>query len=262
MLGDLSVGEFTRLMVSITAWVAPQQGCTYCHNADDRFSSDALYTKVVARRMLQMTRHINATWKPHVADTGVTCYTCHRGQPVPANIWFMNAGSPHASGYAGNQAGQNAPAPAVGYHRCRTIRSRPFLDRTRTIRVVSTAALPERQSPLDQADRVDLRPDDAHVQVAGRQLHVLPQHAAHSPTGTRARRRATVAWYGIRMVRDLNTHYLDPLASTFPAKRALGPDGDAPGRSTARPATRAPTSRSVARACCPTIPESAKCARW
>ena len=34
--------------------------------------------------------HINADWKRHVAATGVTCYTCHRGQPVPANIWFSN----------------------------------------------------------------------------------------------------------------------------------------------------------------------------
>jgi photosynthetic reaction center cytochrome c subunit len=38
--------------------------------------------------------------------------------------------------------------------------------------------------------------------------------------------RAT-AWYGIRMARDLNTAYLDPLAGTFPANR-LGPTGDVP----------------------------------
>ena len=44
--------------------------------------------------MLQMMQHINATWKTHVAETGVTCYTCHRGKPVPANIWFNNPG-PH-----------------------------------------------------------------------------------------------------------------------------------------------------------------------
>ena len=35
VLGDLSVGEFTRLMVSMTAWVAPDQGCTYCHKAGE-----------------------------------------------------------------------------------------------------------------------------------------------------------------------------------------------------------------------------------
>ena len=38
--------------------------------------------------------------------------------------------------------------------------------------------------------------------------------------------RAT-AWYGIRMARDLNTTYLDPLAGVYPANR-LGPTGDVP----------------------------------
>ncbi len=50
--------------------------------------------------MLQMTRAINAQWKQHVADTGVTCYTCHRGQPVPAEVWTKNPGGPHAGGMA------------------------------------------------------------------------------------------------------------------------------------------------------------------
>jgi len=68
-------------MLAITQWVAPEQGCAYCHNGDN-LADDGLYTKIVARRMLQMTRHINKDWKEHVASTGVTCYTCHRGQPV------------------------------------------------------------------------------------------------------------------------------------------------------------------------------------
>ena len=38
----------------------------------------------------------------------------------------------------------------------------------------------------------------------------------------------TTAWYGIRMVRDLNNDYLDPLQKVLPANR-LGPAlGDAP----------------------------------
>ena len=42
----------------------------------------------------------------------------------------------------------------------------------------------------------------------------------------RAPQRAT-AWYGIRMVRDLNNAYLVPLAATFPPNRH-GPAGDGP----------------------------------
>jgi photosynthetic reaction center cytochrome c subunit len=37
----------------------------------------------------------------------------------------------------------------------------------------------------------------------------------------------TVAWHGIRMVRELNTDYLLPLGKVLPANR-LGPTGDAP----------------------------------
>ena len=33
------------------------------------------------------------------------------------------------------------------------------------------------------------------------------------------------AWHGIRMARDLNTQYMEPLTKTFPAER-LGPTGD------------------------------------
>ena len=69
VLGDLDVGAFTRLMASITTWVAPQQGCAYCHSLNN-MASDAVYTKVVARRMIQMVRHINSDWTTHVADHG------------------------------------------------------------------------------------------------------------------------------------------------------------------------------------------------
>ena len=48
VLGSLSVGQFTRLMVSITNWVAPTQGCAYCHNTAN-MADDGIYTKVVAR---------------------------------------------------------------------------------------------------------------------------------------------------------------------------------------------------------------------
>ena len=93
VLGDLSTAQFNRLMVSLAAWVAPNDGgCVYCHNPAN-FADDEKYTKVVARRMLQMTQHINSEWKTHVAETGVTCYTCHRGHPVPSAIWFTQSHS-------------------------------------------------------------------------------------------------------------------------------------------------------------------------
>ncbi|HEX2942098.1 MAG TPA: photosynthetic reaction center cytochrome c subunit family protein, partial [Rhodopila sp.] len=35
VLKDESVGNFTRLMASMTTWVAPVQGCAYCHNVQN-----------------------------------------------------------------------------------------------------------------------------------------------------------------------------------------------------------------------------------
>jgi len=73
VLGHLSEGEFLRIMTAITEWVMPEQGCGGCHS--DNLADDSMYTKVVARRMLQMTQDINAKWTNHVAPAGVTCYT-------------------------------------------------------------------------------------------------------------------------------------------------------------------------------------------
>ena len=112
VLGHLSEGEFLRIMTAITEWVMPEQGCGGCHS--DNLADDSMYTKVVARRMLQMTQDINAKWANHVAPAGVTCYTCHRGQQVPQYVWFQDPG-PMTPAYLGNRNGQNAPAESVPF---------------------------------------------------------------------------------------------------------------------------------------------------
>ncbi|MBV2359379.1 photosynthetic reaction center cytochrome c subunit [Thalassococcus sp. CAU 1522] len=93
VLGDLTEDNFNRVMNAITNWVAPEQGCAYCHGDVDleQYGEDNLYTKVVARNMIQMTQAINDGWDGHVnanKQVGVNCYTCHRGQNVPSDIWF------------------------------------------------------------------------------------------------------------------------------------------------------------------------------
>lgn len=226
VVGDLGVGEFTRLMVSITGWVAPEQGCTYCHKAGEDFSSDALYTKVVARRMLQMTRHINADWKTHVAETGVTCYTCHRGQPVPANLWFAPPVDPHAAGMLGNRAGQNAPATSVALASLPNDPFTPYLDQAADIRVIGVDALPNgnRKSVKQTEFTYGLM---MHMSKSlGVNCTYCHNTRSFAEWNTSSPQRA-VAWYGIRMARDLNAQYLDPLAGVFPPNR-LGPTGDVP----------------------------------
>jgi photosynthetic reaction center cytochrome c subunit len=226
VLNDLGVGEFTRLMVAMTQWVAPEQGCTYCHAAGADFSSDALYTKVVARRMLEMTRNINTDWKAHVADTGVTCYTCHRGQPVPANVWFTNSAPNRPQGMAGNRAGQNAPSPQVGMTSLPYDPFTPFLGQAQEIRVVS-------DKPLQEGNRHSIKQTEwtyalmMHMSDAlGVNCTYCHNSRSFSAWDLSTPQRAT-AWHGIRMVRDINGNYMDPLAKVFPANR-LGPEGDGP----------------------------------
>jgi photosynthetic reaction center cytochrome c subunit len=226
VLGDLSVGQFTQLMIDITAWVAPQQGCNYCHNPTD-LSDDAVYTKVVSRRMLQMTQHINADWKPHVADTGVTCFTCHRGNNVPANVWYRAAEPTKTRGVLGNRAGQNAPAMQVGLTSLPNDPFSTYLGTTDEIRVVSTSALPQGTHPsmIQQTEA-----------TYGLMIHMSKALGVNCTYCHNTRSFAswemstpqrTTAYYGIRLVRDLDANYLTPLASVLPANR-LGPTGDAP----------------------------------
>jgi photosynthetic reaction center cytochrome c subunit len=217
VLGDLDVAEFQRLMASITAWVAPTQGCAYCHGADGNFASDALYTKVVARRMLQMTRHINADYKSHVAQVGVTCYTCHRGQPVPSYIWFDQNSPAAGMAVASSVAGDSALPSAI---------FKPFLDEAKEIRVNSTTALPsgDRQSIKQAEYTYGLM---IHMSNAlGVNCTFCHNTRAFSNWAQSTPQRVN-AWYGIRMVRELNVDYLESLNGVFPAKR-LGPLGDVP----------------------------------
>lgn len=229
VLGDLSVPEFSRLMTAITEWVSPEQGCTYCHAEGGDFASDSVYTKIVSRRMLQMTQHINANWQDHVAETGVTCYTCHRGQNVPAYIWFTGADPDDPRGLVGNQAGQNAPAPSVGLASLPEDPFAQFLAQQQerdAIRVVSNTALPT-------GNRKSIKQTEwtyALMMHFSDSLGVNCTYCHNTRSfmsWDQSTPQRAIGWYGIRMVSDLNQNYLEPLGPQYPHDR-LGPLGDAP----------------------------------
>ncbi len=226
VLGDLSVGQFTRLMTAITAWVSPEQGCNYCHEAAN-LASDALYTKVVSRRMIQMTQHVNEQWTDHVGNVGVTCYTCHRGLNVPAEIWFEDPGPKQAYGTMGYRAGQNIAAPAVGLSSLPYDPfSKYFNAEPDNIRVVSDTALPT-GSTINIKDTEHTYGLMMHMSTAlGENCTYCHNTRAFSKWEQSTPQRIT-AWHGIQMVRDLNTGWLDPLQPVYPENR-LGPLGDAP----------------------------------
>lgn len=226
VLGDVSAGEFTRLMVNMTTWVAPDTGCAACHDVAD-FAADTLYTKVVARRMLEMVRHINTNWTEHVAQTGVTCYTCHRGKLVPDKIWFNDPGPQQAAGWSQIPAGQNHPTAVAGGAALPLDPFTTFLSGSNEIRVQSTTALRDgnlrsiKQAEwtyslmMHMSQALGVNCDYCHNSRAFRDW-------AQSPP------QRLTAWHGIRMARDLNNNHLDPLKDILPAGRLGAALGDAP----------------------------------
>lgn len=222
VLGDLSVGQFTRLMASMATWIAPEQGCAYCHNLAN-FADDSKYTKVVSRRMVEMTQRINADWKNHVGATGVTCYSCHRGQPVPSNIWFKTDPQPYGSNFMGDKAGQNHPSPVVNLSSLPNDPFTPFLLGDEEIRVGGKTALPSgnRQSIKQAEWTYGLM---THMSTA---LGVNCTYCHNTQSFGKwegGPDKRVKAWYGIRMARDLNLTYMESLVEVFPAHRkgALG----------------------------------------
>ncbi len=223
VLGGLSSGQFTRLMVSMASWIAPKEGCIYCHNPAN-FAEDSKYTKVVARRMIQMTQHINADWTQHVADTGVTCYTCHRGNNIPKEIWFKRDSTPAGANFIGDKSGQNEPAPSVGLSSLPNDPFTPFLLGAEGIRVGGVTALPNgNRHSIKQAEWTYGLMTHMSASLGVNCTYCHNTRSFSSWEGNPPQR--ATAWYGIRMVRDLNTQYLEPLLGTFPHER-LGETGD------------------------------------
>ncbi len=226
VLADLSQEQFDRLMLGITQWVSPEQGCAYCHD-EEKLEADTKYTKPVSARMLQMTAHINKEWKNHVGETGVTCYTCHRGKPVPDGIWFTDPGPPAAKGAAGNKFGHNVPTPDNG---STSLPYDPFTTFLKVddkpIRIIPTKALP----PTPGAGATIRHTEESYslmMHISGA-LGVNCTYCHNSRSffaWDQSTPQRTTAWHGINLVRELNTKFMEPLTSTFPANR-LGPTGD------------------------------------
>jgi photosynthetic reaction center cytochrome c subunit len=231
VLGDLSVGEFTRHMLALTQWVAPDEGCTYCHAAN--LAEDSKYTKVVARRMIEMTRHLNVDWKQHTGGgegTGVTCYTCHRGQHIPEKVWFTAATPKNnrvGPGF-GDDAGQNRAEPSIALA---SLPYDPFSsmlaggkEGSDMIRVQGVQALPQddHRSSIKQAEYTYSLMNHISISLG---VNCTFCHNTQSFQQWDGPVQRVTAWHGINMARDLNSSYMTPLTGTFPAER-LGPTGD------------------------------------
>ena len=224
VLGDLSSDQFNQFMASITEWVSPEQGCAYCHN-EENLASDEVYTKVVARRMIQMTQHINVNWKDHVGDVGASCYTCHRGQPVPAEVWSTDAGPKSKGPGLGWRDGQNVVGKYVGNTSMSTNALEAYLLNDTPIRVHSLKALPDGTNTTTTKETENTWALMMHMSESlGVNCVTCHNSRAFNDWDQSPPQRVT-AWHGIRMARDVNVSYMAGLTPVFPDNRK-GPEGD------------------------------------
>ncbi len=225
VLGNISTDEFNYLMAAITEWVAPDEGCNYCHNPAN-MASDEVYTKVVARRMIQMNQDINSQWTDHVGGTGVTCWTCHAGNNIPENVWTLPEDGGHPS-IADNRRGQNNPVAATAYSSLPEAAVARYLlngDTTAGIRVQSTGMHPgdNTTTTMDTEQTYALMVHMSEsLGVNCTYCHNTQSFGDWSISGP----PRTTAWHGIQMVGNINEAYVTPLTGEFPDNR-LGPAGD------------------------------------
>ncbi len=217
VLTDVSAAEFMRLQHAITNWVAPKQGCGFCHTGED-YASDANPRKVAARTMLQMVRHLNSSWKGHVNPSGVTCYTCHRGQPVPPQVWFPEA-PPNRRPMIDRQENWDEAADTVRKFFPDDSFSEYFLQ-NEPIAVQGNNALPNgtvsSQIVTKRIYEVMMQMSDGIGVNCG---------FCHNSRDFASWEQSTPyrwnAYHAIQLVRDLNRNFLPQVAKTLPQTRTL-----------------------------------------
>jgi photosynthetic reaction center cytochrome c subunit len=179
--------------------------------------------------MIEMTQHVNADRKKHLCDTGVTCYTSHRGKPVPAEIWFAPADRKYAANSVmGDLAGQNIANKAAALSSLPYDPFTPYLKDAQPIRVNGTEALKLTGAGANRTSTKQAEFTYSLMMHMSDSLGVnctFCHNTRNFASWTEAPPQRVTAWHGIRMARDLNNAYMEPLTATFPAQR-LGPKGD------------------------------------
>ncbi|QJF53319.1 photosynthetic reaction center cytochrome PufC [Roseobacter ponti] len=234
VLGDLTEDNFNRVMNAMTQWVSPEQGCAYCHGDGDpeTYGEDALYTKVVSRRMIQMTQNINENWGGHVnavGEVGVNCYSCHRGENVPSEIWFNISPVNEAAG--GWASVQNR---ATSVSQSTSLPSNALEVYLTDYEPVNVHALESREEGVPGIDNASIQKTEMTYSLMNYFSNSLGVNCVfcHNSRAFYDPEQITPQWatalLGRQMVIELNQEYLIPLEAEYPEDR-LGPIyGDAP----------------------------------
>lgn len=231
VLGGVSTERFNHLMANMNNWVVPaglpesEQGCNYCHNPNN-MASDEKYQKVAARKMIQMTQTINAQYTSHVKQTGVTCWTCHRGNAIPLNRWSIDG--PEGNGtITGQRWGQNKPDPRVAFASLPGgTASKYFLgSSSMAARVNNPGIHPSPNHVVSTKDAENVYGVMMRMSTALGVNCTYCHNTGSFQSWNMSQPTRALAWYGIKMVQNSNENYVTPLSAVLPASQK-GPHGD------------------------------------
>jgi len=221
-LAGLTQRNYDRLVAAMRQWTG----------IPDLLEDPENYQTIVARRMIQMTQNLNENWSGHVLQiqAGVNCYTCHRGQPVPSNIWFRVA--PQLEAMEGWGAVQNfATVQTVSTSLPHDALEKYLLDGE----AINVHDLEPRvpSNPSDPGDRTWQHTERTYslMNYFSNALGVNCVFC-HNSRAFYDPAQVTPQWalatLAIQMVLEMNNDYLVPLRDTYPENR-LGPfHADAP----------------------------------
>lgn len=216
-LGDLSVENYDRLLTAMREWVG----------IPNLFDDPDSYQTSVGHVMIQMTQNLNENWDGHVnanGEVGVTCYTCHRGQAVPSEVWFKL--SPVNERVEGWAAVQNRATPLSSFTSLPSDALETYLVDGEVIGVHDL------ESRVDGVPGVDGYPGIQHAERTYALMNYVSNSLGvncvfcHNSRAFYDGSQVTPQWgteiLGIQMVLELNNDYLIPLEGLYPPER-LGP---------------------------------------
>lgn len=222
-LEDLTVENYDRLLEAMRAWTG----------IPDLFDDPDSYQTAVGHVMISMVQNLNENWDGHVnanKEVGVTCYTCHRGEPVPSDIWFKQ--TPVNMAAEGWSAVQNRATPLSSFTSLPSDALEAYL---LNYEIIGVHDLESRVAGIPGQDGY---PGIQHAERTYAFMNYIANSLGVNCTfchNTRAfydGAQVSLQWstetLGIQMVQELNETYLVPLEGLYPPER-LGPKlADAP----------------------------------
>ncbi|MDG4646935.1 photosynthetic reaction center cytochrome PufC [Roseibacterium sp. SDUM158017] len=227
-LANVTEENYDRLLTAMRAWTGIP---------DLLEPGNESYQTQVAYSMIEMTQNINQNWAAHVqanAEVGVTCYTCHRGQPVPNNVWFNTRGMDEDGWIGINENVRGWPAVQNRVTMVSNYTSLPS-DYLQHYLLVNDEGGYNPIAVHDLASRVENLPGDPLIQQTERTYAFMNYFAnslgvncvfCHNSRAFYDPSQVTPQWatasLGIIMVQEQLEQYILPLQDVLPAER-LGP---------------------------------------